>query len=428
MWDAVKVYGPFALLVIAGFAVAAHFIKPAPPSSIRMATGSPGGVYAAMGEKYRQALAADGVEVELVETTGSLANLVLLTSERDGVDVAFMQGGIGAEVDVPDLVSLGSLYPEALWVFARRDRRPPNPRDLEGYRLAIGAEGSGSSVLADDILTTMGMDEDAVERVFIGGEEAAEALLRGDVDGAVYVSGGESTTIRTLMLSPEIELRGFKRAEAYARLYNFLSVVTLPEGIVDFRTNIPPETVTMLATTASLVVRKDLHPAIQSLLLRAAKRIHDPGGLFAKAGMFPTPRFTDFPVSDEARRFYEKGPSFLDRYLPFWASNLVQRLIVLLIPLVTLLIPFFKFAPPLYQWRIRRRIYRWYDNVRGIEVNARAATSDAERGRCIDDLDRVQSEVGNIKVPLSYSDQLFALRLHIQFVRNMIKSGELAAE
>ncbi len=428
MWDVIKVYGPFALLVIAGFAIAARFIQPAPPSSIRMATGSPGGVYASMGEKYRRALAEDGIEVELVETNGSMANLVLLTSERDGVDVAFMQGGIGVQVDAPDLVSLGSLYPEALWVFLRSDGTPPSdPRDIRGLRFAIGAEGSGSSVLANDILTSRGMDEDAVERVFIGGEEAAEALLRGDVDGAVYVSGGESTTIRKLMAAPGIELRPFGRAEAYARLYNFLSVVTLPEGIVDLRNNLPPETVTMLATTASLVARDDLHPAIQSLLLRAARRIHDPGGLFSSPGEFPSPRFTDFPLSDEARRFYEKGPSFLDRYLPFWAANLVQRMIVLLIPLVTLLLPFFKFAPPLYQWTVRKRIYKWYDTIRDIERDARAATSDADRAKSVTALDRVQAEVGNIKVPLSYSDQLFALRLHIQFVRNLIESGELPA-
>lgn len=425
MWDALKVYGPFALLVIAGFAVAAHFIKPAPPSKIRMATGSPGGVYASMGEKYRKALAADGIDVELVQTNGSMSNLVLLTTEKDGVDVAFMQGGIGSKVDATELVSLGSLYQEALWVLARTDRLPLDTRDLKGYRLAIGAEGSGSSVLANDILTTMGMDEDAVVRVFLGGKDAAEALLRGDVDSVVYVSGGDSTTIRQLMASPGIELRPFYRAEAYARLYKFLSVVTLPEGIIDFRRNIPPETVTMLATTASLVAREDLHPAIQSLLLRAARRIHDPGGLFSEPGEFPSPRFTDFPLSDEAQRYYQKGPSFLDRYLPFWAANLVQRLIVLLIPLVTLLLPFFKFAPPLYQWRVRRRIYKWYENVRGIELKARSAASGEGHAQAIAELDGLQSEVGKIKVPLSYSDQLFALRLHIQFVRNLIESGEL---
>ncbi len=426
MWDALKIYGPFALLVAAGFAVAAHFIQPAPPSSIRMATGSPGGVYASMGEKYRQALAAEGIEVELVETNGSMSNLVLLTSEKDGVDVAFMQGGIGSQVDAPDLVSLGSLYPEAVWVLGHSKKRSSHPKEISGLRIAVGAEGSGSSVLAEDILASLSLDEDSVQRVRIGGEEAAAALLRGDVDEVIYVSGGKSTTIRQLMTTPGIELKPFPRAEAYARLYKFLSVVTLPEGIVDLRENIPSETISMLATTANLVARDDLHPAIQSVLLRAARDIHDPGGLFSSPGEFPSARFTDFPLSDEAQRYYEKGPSFLERYLPFWAANLVQRLIVLLIPLVTLLLPFFKFAPPLYQWRVRKRIYRWYDNIRGIELTARAATSEAERARSIAELDVLQGEVGDVKVPLSYADQLFALRLHIQFVRKLIETGEVA--
>jgi TRAP transporter TAXI family solute receptor len=428
MWDALKVYGPLALLVIAGFAVAAHFIRPAPPSSIRMATGSPGGVYFALGEKYKQALAKEGIEVELVETRGSMANLALLTTEKEGVDVAFMQGGIGSKVDAPDLVSLGSLYPEALWMFEREDRRPANPREIKGYRIAIGEEGSGSSVLAEDILSKIGMDEDAVQRIYIGGEAAAEALLAGEVDAVAYVSGGRSTIIHELLASEEISLRPFSRAEAFARLNKFLTVETLPEGIIDFKRNIPPQTVPMLATTANLVARNDLHPAIQSLLLQAAHEIQGGGGLFSAPGEFPSPRFVDFPLSEQAERYYEKGPGFLQRYLPFWAANLVQRMVVLLIPLATLLLPFFKVAPPLYQWQVRRRIYKWYDKIRAIEATARDDSSESGNAKSIAALDKLQADVGALKVPLGYSEQLFQLRLHIGFVRQMIESGEFAAE
>jgi len=205
-------------------------------------------------------------------------------------------------------------------------------------------------------------------------------------------------------------------------------VETLPEGIIDLKKNLPPRLVTLLATNANLVAHEDLHPAIASLLLRAAHKIHGGGGLFAAPGEFPSMRYVDFPISDDAARYFEKGPSFLQRYLPFWAANLVQRLIVLLIPIATLLLPFVRFAPPFLRWRVRRRIYKWYENVRVAEAAGRADLSDAERADVLETLDVVQAEVGALDVPLGYTDQLFQLRLHIEFVRQLIESGEVAAQ
>lgn len=424
MWEAFKSYAPLVLVVVAGFAVAAYFIRPAPPSSIRIATGIPGGAYAAFGEQYKAALAVDGVEVELVETSGSLDNLQRLTSD-DQIDLAFVQGGIGEKGAHPNLVTLASLYPEPLWLFVRAGKRPSPSRGFEGFRIAIGAEGSGTSVLVGDLLS-LSYDDDAVERHYLGGEQAAKALLASDIDAAAYV-GGYTPVIRTLMTTPGIELAAFRHTEAFPRLYHFLLGETLPEGIIDLKKNIPPRTVALLATTANLVARDDLHPAITSLLLRAAHNIHGGGSLFSAPGEFPSPRYADFPMSADAARYFEKGPSFLHEYLPFWAANLVQRLIVLLIPIVTLLLPFLRFAPPILRWRVRRRIYRWYENVRNAEAAARAEPSDVERSRIMGTLDKLQAEVGAIEVPLGYRDQLYQLRLHIQFVRRLIETGELAS-
>lgn len=426
MKDAFKIYTPFVLLVIVGFAVAAYFIRPAPPSSIRMATGAPGGAYAAFGEQFKAALAVDGIDVELIETSGSLDNLGLLSGDDDKIDVAFLQGGIGNKDEHPDLVSLASLYPEPLWLFVRADKRPSPSRGLAEFRIAIGAKGSGTSVLVENLLS-LSYDDNAGERIYLGGAAAAKALLAGDVDAAIYV-GGNTTVIQDLMTTPGIDLMSFPRTETFPRLYHFLSVETLPEGIIDLKKNIPPRMVTLLSTTANLVAHEDLHPAIASLLLRAADKIHGGGGLFSAPGEFPSTRYVDFPMSADAARYFEKGPSFLQRYLPFWAANLVQRMIVMLIPIATLLLPFLKFAPPFLRWRVRRRIYKWYENVRDAETAARASSSDADRASVLKTLDALQTEVGAIEVPLGYTDQLYQLRLHIQFVRRLIKNGELSAE
>lgn len=426
MKDGFKVYAPFVLLVVAGFAIAAYFIRPAPPSSIRLATGSPGGAYAAYGEQFKAALALDGIAVELVETSGSMDNLRLLASDENPVDAAFLQGGIGDKDEHPDLVSLASLYPEPLWLLIRADKRPPPSSGFAGLRLAIGAKGSGTAVLVETLLS-LSYDNGAFERLHIGGAAAAKALVAGDVDAAFFV-GGKTPVIQELMTTPGIEVMPFPRTEAFPRLFHFLSVETLPEGIIDLKKNIPSRRVSLLSTTANLVAHEDLHPAIISLLLRAADDIHSRGGLFSTPGEFPSMRYVDFPISDDAARYFEKGPGFLQQYLPFWAANLVQRLIVLLIPIFTLLVPLVRFAPPLLRWRIRRRIYRWYDDVRDAEFSARASKTDDERDRVLERLDQLQAEVGAIEVPLGYADQLFQLRLHIQFVRQLVKKGELSAQ
>ncbi|MDH3704198.1 MAG: ABC transporter substrate-binding protein, partial [Alphaproteobacteria bacterium] len=204
MRDAFKIYTPFVLVVLIGFAVAAYFIRPAPPSSIRLATGAPGGAYAAFGEQYKAALAVDGIDVDLIETSGSLDNLRLLASDADKVDVAFLQGGIGNKDDHPNLVSLASLYPEPLWLFVRADKRPSPSRGLAGFRIAVGAKGSGTGVLVEDLLS-LSYTDDALERVYLGGGAAAKALLAGEVDAATYV-GGKTTVIQDLMTTPGIDL------------------------------------------------------------------------------------------------------------------------------------------------------------------------------------------------------------------------------
>ncbi len=418
MWEFLKVYVPLTLLAVAGFVVAYQFVAPAPPRIVRMASGPPDGAYAEFAKRYQRILAREGVTLELVASKGSVENLALLQSKEGGVDVALIQGGIADPDATPGLVSLASVAFEPIWLFARRGITVRHLSDLAGRRVAIGPEGSGTRPVARQLLAANGLGDGKVDERPLGGADAAKALLAGQLDAAFFVMARPSPSMEQLLRAPGIALVGFSRADAYTRRFRYLERLTAPEGLLDLGRDIPPKTVPMLAPAAALVAREDLHPAIIDLLLDAATEVHRAPGLFQDAGQFPSSRYLDLPLSDEARRYLKSGPTLLRRYLPFGWANLVERLAIMLVPLLTLLIPLFRFAPPLYRWRVRSKILRWYKELRGLETMLRTShTSEPARAELVERLDRMQELVGNVSVPLGYADSLYHLRLHIDFVR-----------
>ncbi len=419
-----RIFGPAIVLTLAGFVVAYQFVEPAPPSRIAIATGGEEGAYYSFAERYAELLARDGIALEVRGTSGSIENLGLLAESESGIDVAFVQGGTGAEVAAPRLRSLGSLYFEPLWIFTRAEPPPRRLAELAGGRIATGGEGSGTRAVALRLLADNGLTGAPTTLLPAGGNEAAEALLLGGLDAAFVVASPEAPVVARLLAAEGIAPMSLARAEAYARRYRFLSALTLPEGVIDFERNIPGRDVALLAPTANLVARDDLHPALAVLLLQAAKQVHGGGGLFERPGEFPAPRHLDFPLSEAARQYFEFGPPLLQRYLPFWAANLIDRLKVMLLPLVTLLFPLFKIVPPTYRWRVRSRIYRWYRELQTVDDRIRAAGPAYNLERLAGELTRIENEVRQVSVPLAYADALYDLRLHIAFVRETLHEAE----
>ncbi len=428
-WDIFKVYLPIALLVAAAFYITFQFVEPPPPDRIRMAAGAPGGAYSAFAQEYADALVKEGVGLEIIPTSGSVENLELLM--KDEADVGFVQGGVGDPPLMPSLMGLASLYYEPLWVFKLAGGRPDAPLDyldLSSTSVAIGGLGSGTQALAREMMEINGQLAN-VEVVELGGGEAAEALRSGEVDFALFVAGVSSPLILDLLRDPAIELVSVPRAEGYSRQLRHLSALLLPEGSVHLAENLPSQDITLLAPAATLVVRDELHPALVNLLMQAAVTVHEEGDALSQPGEFPSPRHVEFPLSEEARRFHDKGPPFLQRYLPYWIANLIDRLWILMIPLLTVLFPLFRVAPPIYRWRVRRKIYRWYQDLREIEEKAQSAERAAPNSTSYNDLrqqlEALQAEVGQIDVPLAYSEHLYHLRLHISFVMNQLdRPGE----
>ena len=419
------VFGPAVLLTAIAFTVAIMFIKPAPPRHIVMATGRSDGAYHQFGLRYQAELARAGIRVTLRPSSGAVENVRLLSDPSAGVDVAFVQGGVGASAD-SDLASLGSLYFEPLWVFARGVTNVEDLRSLRGRRIAVGPEGSGTRALVDLLLRANGVTTPAATLVPLTGLDAVRSLRAGEIDAAVFVASPESATVREAVTVHDVVLMSFARADAYTRLFPFLSRLTLPEGSLSLDRDIPRQEIVLLSPTASLVVRPDFHPALSDLLLVAAAKIHGRAGVFERPRQFPSPDFTDFPLSPEALRFHQSGPPFLARYLPFWAATLVDRMKIMLLPLIALLFPLFKVVPPTYRWRTRRKIYRWYGQVQDADVALCEPRSVEELDRLLVQLDHVEHQVRLIPIPPAHSETHFQLRAHIDLVRAKILAARAA--
>jgi TRAP-type uncharacterized transport system substrate-binding protein len=425
--DAVATVLPILALVLAAFWIAYQFVKPAPPDSFIMTTGAPDGAYHLYGQRYQAVLARHGISLELRSSAGAIENLERLADAQTGVEAGFVQSGSGIPEDYPGLVSLGSVYYEPVWIFYRGTRLQDKLRQLRGKRIAIGPIGSGTRRLATQLLLVNEAWSPPTRIVDLGGEAAAKALLAGRVDAIVLIGPAESPTISGLLNNDKIKLLSFDRAAAYTKAFPFLSAVKLPQGAVSLMRDIPPRDVTLLAPTANVVVSEDLHPALTGLLLQAMMEVHGGNGIFQKAGEFPATGNHELPLSDEAMRFYKSGPPFLQRYLPFWAATLIDRIVVLLVPLIAVLIPAVRITPWLYTWRIRSRIYRWYGELKLLELELKERHDTAHTADYLARLDDLERRAYMRTVPIAFSADVYTLRQHIDLVRHSLNAGRQPA-
>ncbi len=427
--------GPVLLLALGVLVAAYAWLDPQPPRQVTLATGPAGSAYAEFGTRYAQALARQGIRVRLLATEGAQANLQAL---RDGVaDLAFVRGG-SADPQADSeagIASLGALFYEPVWVFHRTDatagrapaatpsvakEAPGMTRltQLRGLRVNIDQPGSGVPELVQRLLAANAIGGDDIVASQLPPEAATEALLGGSLDALVLVSAPESPVVGRLLRAPRIALMDVAQADAYARRFAFVQSVTLPRGVADLAADVPPHDVTLLAATTSLLTREQTHPALRQLFAQAAQVIHSRAGWLSGAREFPNTRTSELPVSPEGDRAINGTPPVWQRWLPFWASNLVQRMWLVLGGLLVLLLPLSRVVPPLYTFRVRRRVFRWYARLRQIET--RAQDPRVARTALLDELDELDRVANQIAVPLAHADELYALRDNIDTVRQRV--------
>ena len=420
MREILKVYGPAALLIVALFVVAIRYVAPPPPKVLRFAAGARDGFYYEDATAYKAALARDGIDVVLVETQGAVDNLHMLIDKPDAVDVALVQGGLTGEL--PDsenakrVVAIAGLFYEPVWVLMRPGLHVSHLSELKHRRLAIGPEGSGTRVLAQQLLAANNVSAADVTLLDSGGDDALAALDKGDIDAAFFVAGAPSPRMTDLLARKRAFIMPFDQADAYLMKFPFLTSVRLPTGAVSLPADVPPINMSLVAPTAMLLARDDIHPALVTLLLRAASRMESGRQIFASAGTFPTLRNLDFPVQSDAQRYFDRGPSILYRYLPFSIAVWIQRMVVLVVPLLTML-PIVRMAPPAYRWQMQRKIYQWYKRLRRIEVELTAVPTPEQREKLRTELTDIEQRLLKLRLPISYAQQLYDLRGHVDFVR-----------
>ena len=305
--------------------------------------------------------------------------------------------------------------------FFRNDLALRRIPDLKGLRLAVGKEGSGTKILTMRLLELNGVNVQNTRILTDGYQKAAEMLLNDEVDVAFFLSTHLASHVIKLIDSNAVELMGLERAEAYALRNHSLYVLKVPEGVIDFAANIPSRDLTLVSPTTQLIARPDLHPALITLLLEAAKVVHKFGGEFEREGEFPTPKYLDFKLSTAAERFYRDGSPFLQRYLPFWIAIFISRIAILLLPLIAVVFPLFKLMPLIYRWRMRSKIYRWYSILRTLDPEKHKEEPTGRLQEYLVKLEGVEEKVCNISVPLSYSEELYHLRMHIDMLKNKLK-------
>ena len=417
--DLARSYGPAALLVSLGLFVAYHFLPPAPPMHLVMATSNRDEPYYAYGLRYREELARQGITLELRETAGAVENLRLLQDPAAGVDIAFTQGGIAPVKGGTKVRAIASVFLEPLWLFTRKPVEPEMIRSLAGLRVAVGAAGSGTREMIEELLAINGMKPDDVTLVTLADRAAADALRADQVDVVATVTPASDPVLADLAAVPGVRLLNLVHAHAYGQRFMYLREVTLYRGVLDFARNVPDRDITMIAPVAALVADADLHPALVDVLAQAALDIHSQGDLFAEPREFPTAAHPQIPTIQGARQYLEHGPSFLQRWLPIWAASLAERSIVILIPLLTLLLPLARVLPRVIDWHIRSRAFRWYRELRDIERDAAKLTpDDVELHAALQRrLDAVEGKVLAMRMPLSRSDLLYNLRQHLDLVR-----------
>jgi TRAP transporter TAXI family solute receptor len=405
------------ILLLALGAGALALLYPAVPRVIVMATGSEGGGYAEFGERYRQIFAQHGVTLTVRHTHGSIENLSLLEDRHSGTSIAFVQGGLARPQQFPDLVSLGTVSVEPLWIFYRpAQERLDQLSQLRGMRVSIGPQGSGMHAHALALLAQNGIDEHNTALLALTPAEAARQLVSGAIQVVMLVDTLSAPAVQQLLASPGIQLLSLRQADAYVAHLPYLARTGVPAGFADLAHGRPSANVDMVAVKTNLVVRRDLPSPIQYLLLEAATRIHSPAGVFQQAGEFPAGEETDLPLSDDARQFYKSGPPLLQRELPLWLAVLLKQLAVILLPIAALGYSLLHTLPAVKDWWMRRRVYRLYGELKLLELALEepgASSASAE----LSDLTRLEYRATHLRVPTSYTHLLYALQKDIDLVR-----------
>jgi TRAP-type uncharacterized transport system substrate-binding protein len=422
-----------ALVVIGGAVwLALIYFIPTPPAKVVMATAFKGASFEYYGRQYQEIFARSHVDLELRETAGAVENLKLLQDPNAGVQIAFVTGGLSDAKHTPGVLSLGTVYDQPFWIFYSTKLHLDQLSQLKGKRIAVGPAGSATRYMAEQVLGKGGVNSETAALLPFAGSTAEKALKDGQVDAVWIIGVPEATAVQSFLRNPDVRPMNFPMADAFTRLFPDLTRMTLPQGTVDIEHVIPASDVELIGTKAKVLIRSDLHPEIVQLLLRTMKEVHSGADLFHRSGEYPNASDSEYTVAATAIEFYKSGPSFMQRHLPLWLSVHVQRAIAVLVTGIAVGVPLLHFVPQTFNWMTRRRLFYWYAELRALESSFGSTTSHKHLVHLLTEVERIEDSLGKIHFPLTFADQVYTLRGHIDIVRQKIAarlrySGQVAA-
>ena len=410
---------PILLLVVASFYLTSKFLGPSSKKEITIATGSIDGEYYNTALKYKEILEKQKVKVNILTSNGSMENIQLLNDKK--ADIAFVQNGIDSLKKQTEIKAIASIYYEPLWIFYKNDEYKMDYLvQLITKRVSLGREKSGTEDLALKMLNDNGINKENTQLLNNSTEEAKDLLIKGEIDAIFIVSSPNSKTIKELLENPDIKLFNFKRAKAYSRKYTFLESTPLYEGTIDLYRNLPSEDINLLSTTANLIVRNGFSDELTRLILKEIKKVHNKKELFEAANQFPNIENLTIDINEDADRYFTYGDTWLEKIFPYWIASNIDRLSILLIPLITLMIPLSKGFFPLYRWSIRSKIYKWYEQIHKIDLEAEDAKNE-ELEKYLENIITLKKEIkAETKVPLSYMGEYYDLIMHLELIISKI--------
>jgi len=411
-----------AVGIVSIVSLALVYFVPATPSKVIMATAPKGSMAEYYGRQYRETFARSNVELELRETAGAAENLELLLDPKSGVEIAYMLGGVSDRKQAPGVLSLGTVYNTPVWLFYSSSEPIDHLSQLTGKRITAGPVGSAIRPLAEKVLGKAGVNSENATLLPFGGSAAVEALNNGKADAVWILGPPDAPSVHSLLQNPNARIMNFPAAETLTIIFPELVRLVLPQGVVDFKRNIPPHDVPLIGVTGKVLVRSDLHPEIVPLMLQAMVEAHGARAIFQRSGEFPNGTDTEYPVAPAATDFYKNGPSLMQRHVPLWLSVHVQRALAVLVTALAIGYPLFRLMPVAYTWINRRRLFYWYAQLKALEASFDTDPTDKHLSRKQAEIERIEDAVSHIQFPLTFSDQVYNLRSHIDIVRHKIAS------
>ena len=407
-------FGILILLFISFFFYIYSLIEPAPIKEVSIATGRESGVYYQYAERYKKRLESEGITVNIIKTAGSIETLKLLREKE--VDFGFVQSGTASVEDKQELKSVASLYVEPLWLFYRASLGTLEYfDDLNKTQFSMGEPGSGTLALTQKLLEKTNLNTHNLNIVDLDLKSSYQAFKENRLDAFFTVLSPKSEEIKEIFQDKRLSVLNLKRATAFTEHFPFLQEYKIYEGSMDLRKNIPSSNITLLATTATLVTHNDVDNSLVRLMTIILKENS------SKEEVFPSQKFLEIPIHKASKKYLLHGNSFLEKIFPYWIASNIDRLKYLLIPLLTLLLPLFKSMVPIYRWRSRAKVYKWYKELDKISENweqfDEKQLREAQRA-----LDVLSSEIrSKTDVPLSFKWEYHTLQEHIDNVKKRIR-------